>query len=94
MKPLALMSFCISVRAWIAAGFDHAFFCPSKTAWKTSLPPIRSKRNSSHIMLVQRDWPANENGAIFLALNFGTRSMMSPHDWGGWAPTLSNIFLL
>src|SRR3954464_7193753 len=54
---------------------------------------MRSKRNSSHIMLVHSDWPASENGAIFLALNFGTRSMMSPHDCGGSAPTLSKISL-
>ena len=78
----------------MAAGSDQASFSPSKTAWKTSGPPMRSKRNSSHIMLVQRDWPPSENGAMPLALNFGTRSMMSPHDCGGCAPTLSKTFLL
>ena len=55
---------------------------------------MRSKRNSSHIMFVHRDWPPSENGAMPFALNFGTRSMMSPHDCGGWTPTLSNTFLL
>ena len=54
---------------------------------------MRSKRNSSHIMLVHRDCPASENGAISLALNLGTRSMMSPHDCGGSTPTWSKIFL-
>ena len=54
---------------------------------------MRSKRNSSHIMLVHSDCPASENGAIPLALNLGTRSMMSPHDCGGSAPTWSKIFL-
>src|ERR1700709_2302122 len=44
-------------------------------------------------MLVQSDCPARENGAIPLALNLGTRSMMSPHDCGGSAPTWAKIFL-
>jgi hypothetical protein len=76
------------------AGFDQASFSPSKTAWKTSLPPMRSKRNSSHIMLVHFDWPPRENGAMPFALNFGTRSIMSPHDCGGWAPIFSKLVLL
>ncbi len=93
-NPFALISFCISVRPWIEAGLDHASFCPSKTAWNTSGPPIRSNRNSSHIMFVHRDWPPRENGATPAALNFGTRlSRMSPHDCGGCAPTLSKTVL-
>ena len=78
----------------MAAGFDQAFCWPSNTAWNTSEPPMRSKRNSSHIMLVQRDWPPSENGAMSLALIFGTMSMMSAQDCGGWTPTLSSTFLL
>jgi hypothetical protein len=93
MNPLAEISFCISVRAWIATGLDQASFWPSKTAWNTSAPPIRSNRNSSHIMLVQRDCPPRENGAIPAALNLGTRAMMSPQDCGGFTPTLSKTFL-
>ena len=54
---------------------------------------MRSKRNSSHIMLVHRDCPPREMGATPASLNFGTRLMMSPQDWGGWAPTLSKTFL-
>ena len=64
MKPLALIRSCILVRAVIASGLDQASFSPSNAAWKTSGPPIRSKRNSSHIMLVHRDWPPRENGAM------------------------------
>ena len=67
----------------MAAGLDQAFFSPSKTAWNTSGPPIRSNRNSSHIMFVHRDCPPSENGAMPLALNLGTRSMMSPQVCGG-----------
>jgi hypothetical protein len=44
-------------------------------------------------MLVQRDWPPSENGAMPLSLNFGTRSMMSPQDFGGSAPILSKARL-
>src|SRR5690348_2786667 len=94
LKPLALTRSWVLVSASIAAGFDQESFSPEKIASKTSLPPIRSKRNSSHIMLVQRDWPASENGAMFLALNLGTRSMMSPQLCGGWAPIFSNACLL
>ena len=94
MKPFALTRSCILVSASMAAGLDQASFSPSKTAWNTSGPPMRSKRNSSHIMFVQRDWPPSENGAMPAALNFGTRAMMSPQDCGGWAPTFSKTFLL
>ena len=94
MKPFALTSFCISSSALSADGSDQPSGLPSKMFWKTSLPPIRSNRNSSHIMLVQRDWPPSENGAMPLSLNFGTRSRMSPHDCGGSAPTFSNTVLL
>lgn len=92
-KPFALISFCISSSAFSADGSDHASGLPSKMFWKTSLPPMRSKRNSSHIMLVQRDCPPSENGAMPFSLNFGTRSMMSPHDCGGWAPIRSKTLL-
>ena len=62
MKPLALISSCTLVSPSMDAGLDQASFSPSKTAWNTSGPPMRSKRNSSHIMFVQRDWPPRENG--------------------------------
>ena len=61
---------------------------------KTSGPPMRSKRNSSHIMFVHRDWPPSENGAMPASLNFGTRAMRSSQVFGGWAPTLSKTSLL
>ena len=54
-KPFALISFCISSSAFSADGSDQLFGLPSKMFWKTSLPPIRSNRNSSHIIEVQRD---------------------------------------
>src|SRR5215207_1181152 len=92
-KPLALMSSWALVRPSIDAGLDQASFSPSKTAWNTSGPPMRSKRNSSHIMLVQRDCPPREMGATPASLNFGTRLMISPQDWGGSAPTLSKTCL-
>ena len=94
MKPLALTRSCTLVRAVIASGLDQASFLPSNAAWNTSGPPIRSKRNSSHIMLVHRDWPPRENGAMPWALNFGTSAMMSSHEVGGCTPTLSKTDLL
>ena len=94
MKPLALTRSCTLVRASMAAGLDQAFFSPLKMAWNTSGPPMRSNRNSSHIMFVHRDWPPRENGAMPLALNFGTSAMMSPQDCGGCAPTCSKTCLL
>jgi hypothetical protein len=93
-KPLALMRSCALVSPSMAAGLDHASFSPSKTAWNTSGPPIRSKRNSSHIMFVHRDCPPREIGATPASLNFGTRLMRSPQDSGGWAPTFSKTVLL
>ena len=93
-KPCILISFCISVSALIDAGFDHAFFSPLKTAWKTSGPPIRSNRNSSHIMFVHSDWPPSEIGAMLLALNFGTRVRMSSQVFGGSSLASSKTFLL
>ena len=92
-KPLALMSSCALVSASMDAGLDQASFSPSKTAWNTSGPPMRSKRNSSHIMFVHRDCPPREKGAMPASLNFGTRLMMSPQDCGGWAPTFSKTVL-
>ncbi len=94
MKPSALMRSCIIVRALIASGLDHASFLPSNAAWKTSGPPMRSKRNSSHIMFVQRDCPPREKGATPAALSFGTAAMTSSHVCGGWMPTLSRTCLL
>ena len=64
------------MQALIASGSAQASFSV-KTRWNSSVPPSRSRKNSSHIMFVQRDWPPSENGAIFCALNFGTRSRMS-----------------
>ncbi len=55
MNPLALTSSCSLVSAVMAAGLDQAFFSPSMTAWNTSGPPMRSNRNSSHIMFVHWD---------------------------------------
>jgi hypothetical protein len=92
-KPLALTSSWALVSPSMDAGLDQAPFSPSKTAWNTSEPPMRSKRNSSHIMLVHRDCPPREMGATPASLNFGTRLMMSPQDWGGWTPTFSKTFL-
>ena len=93
MNPSAFTRSCTLVSASMAAGLDHAPCWPSATAWNTSEPPTRSKRNSSHIMLVHRDWPPSENGATPAALNLGTRFMMSPHDCGGCAPTFSKTRL-
>jgi len=93
-KPFISTSFWTSSSALIASGCDQASFSPSNTAWKTSGPPMRSKRNSSHIMFVQRDCPPRENGAMPAALNLGTRSRMSPQVCGGSTPTLSNTLLL
>src|SRR3954447_441652 len=94
MNPFALTSSCTLVSAVMAAGLDQAFFSPSMTAWNTSGPPMRSNRNSSHIMFVHRDWPARENGAMPAALNLGTRAMMSSQDFGGSALTRSKTRLL
>ncbi len=94
MNPPASTSSCTLVSAVRARGSDQAFFSPSMTAWKTSGPPMRSNRNSSHIMFVHRDWPPRENGAMPLALNLGTSAMMSSQDCGGFAPTRSKTFLL
>lgn len=55
MNPSASTSSCALVSALMASGWDQASFSPSMTAWKTSEPPMRSNRNSSHIMLVHRD---------------------------------------
>src|SRR5205814_5056736 len=94
MNPLAFTRSCTLVSMSMTAGCDQASFLPSKTAWNTSGPPMRSRRNSSHIMFVQRDCPPSENGAMPLALIFGTAAMMSLHDCGGWIPTLSSTVLL
>src|SRR5205814_8939203 len=93
-KPVAFTRSCTLVSMSVTAGCDQEFGLPSKTAWNTSGPPTRSRRNSSHIMFVQRDWPPSENGAMPLALIFGTAAMMSFHDCGGWIPTLSSTVLL
>src|SRR6476659_9524906 len=92
-NPPALIRFWHSVSALIESGFDQAFFSPLNTAPNTSGPPMRSNRNSSHIMFVHSDWPPSEIGATFFALNFGTRVRMSSHDFGGWTPTSSKTFL-
>ncbi len=94
MNPSALTRSCSAVSALMASGWDQAFFSPSMAAWKTSGPPMRSNRNSSHIMLVHRDWPPRANGAMPLALNLGTSAMMSSQDSGGFTPTWSKTFLL
>ncbi|MGX1123151.1 hypothetical protein RKD37_008514 [Streptomyces ambofaciens] len=94
MNPSALTSSCTLVSALMASGFDQAFFSPSMTAWNTSGPPMRSNRNSSHIMFVHRDWPPRESGAMPFALNRGTRAMRSSQDSGGSTPTWSKTFLL
>src|SRR4051812_50092005 len=93
MNPPALIRFWHSVSALIDNGSDHAFFSPLNTAPNTSGPPMRSKRNSSHIMFVHSDWPASEIGAMPLSLNFLTRSMMSPQDCGGGGFGWAKIFL-
>src|SRR4051794_8886006 len=72
MKPFAFTRSWTLVSMSSTAGSDQAFGLPAKTLLNTSGPAVRSSRNSSHIMLVQRDWPPSENGAIFCALNFGT----------------------
>ena len=95
MKPLAFTRSWILVSMSMTAGSDQASFLPSKTFWKTSGPPMRSSRNSSHIMFVQRDCPPRENGAMPLELNVWTRFMMSAHDLGGSeTPAFSKTFLL
>ena len=93
MKPFAFTRSWIFVSMSSTAGSDQAPALPENAFWKTSGPAMRSSRNSSHIMLVQRDWPPRENGAMPAALNFGTSAMMSPHDCGGCTPTLSKTFL-
>ena len=56
---------------------------------------MRSSRNSSHIMFVQRDCPPRENGAMPFELKVLTRFMMSAHDLGGSeTPAFSKTFLL
>src|SRR5215470_1481907 len=82
MNALALTRFCTLVSISSTDGSDQAFAWPANTLLNTSGPAWRSSRNSSHIMFVHRDWPASENGAIPLALNFGIRSRMSPYDDG------------
>src|SRR3954451_23412009 len=94
MKPFAFTRSWTFVNMSLTAGSDQAFGLPSKTFWKISDPPIRSKRNSSHIMFVHRDWPPRENGAMPFALNLGTSAMMSSHDCGGSTPTSEKTFLL
>ena len=66
---------------------------PAKTLLNTSEPAVRSSRNSSHIMFVQRDCPPSENGAMPAALNFGTRAMTSSHVVGSATPTCLKIAL-
>ena len=94
MNPPARMKSWIFVSPSIAAGCDQPSGCPSAIAWKTSGPPVRSNRYSSHIMLVQRDCPASDIGAMPAALNTGTRAISSLHVVGGWAPTWANKGLL
>src|SRR3954447_19299507 len=87
MKPFALTRSCTLVSPSRAAGSDHAPGWPSAIAANTWEPPMRSNRNSSHIMFVHRDAPPRENGAMPAALNLGTSARPSPHVCGGGEPT-------
>src|SRR4029453_8555398 len=69
MKPFAFTRSWTLVSMSSTAGSDQAFALPAKTLSNTSEPACRSSRHSSHIMLVQRDWPPSENGARPLGLN-------------------------
>ncbi len=93
-NPPAFTRSWSAVSALMASGCDQAFFSPSMAAWNTAGPPMRSNRNSSHIMLVHRDCPPSEMGAMPFALNFGTRAMRSSQVSGGSTLTWSNTRLL
>lgn len=61
---------------------------------KTSGPPTRSKRYSSHIIEVQLEPPPSEMGAMPLALKTSVSFIKSSHVFGSSAPACSNTFLL
>src|SRR3954451_12066226 len=95
MKPFAFTRSWTFVNMSLTAGSDQAFGLPSKTFLKIPGPPIRSSRNSSHIMFVHRDWPPRENGAMPFELNVSTSCMISAQFLGGEeTPAFSNTFLL
>src|SRR6188472_734757 len=93
-KPPASTSCWILVSDSVTAGSDHAFGLLAAILAKTSGPPMRSTRYSSHIRSGHLDWPPSENGAMPASLNFGTSAISSSHVLGGSAPTLANTSLL
>src|SRR5215217_3390314 len=94
MKPPASASSWILVSASLTAGSDQAPGLLAAMLAKTSGPPMRSTRYSSHIRSGHFDCPPSENGAMPASLNFGTRAISSSHVLGGCAPALSKASLL
>src|SRR6478609_3605511 len=84
-NPPALTSCWIIVLAWMTAGSDQAFGLLSWMAWKTSGPPIRSVRYSSHISCGHLLWPPMDSGAMPAAFKVATSARSSSQVAGGFA---------